>query len=79
MLKYIIFEDATRLNSVIIFDAITNHSDIKRNFDYLTVISAGKISKGWGCCNGSVTLGIEFDLARSNEDTRIIESLMNLA
>lgn len=78
MLKYIIFEDATGLNSCILFDVITDHSTIKNKFSNLTVVSAGKISSGWNCRNGSVTLGIKFDLARSNEDTGIIKSLMDL-
>jgi hypothetical protein len=57
---------------------ITDHSRIKNKFENLTVVSAGKINKEWNCFNGSVTLGIKFDLARSNEDTGIIKSLMDL-
>ena len=78
MFKYIIFEDKRELTSVVIFDCITDHSRIARKFDLLKVVSAGKLNKDFICSNGSVTLGLKFNLKQSEEDTQTIKKLSEL-
>lgn len=77
MFKYIIFEDGGGMVRIIIFDCIVDHSTIKNRMEFSNwrVVSAGKITKGWNCINGSVTLGFKFNLKQSEEDTKTIAKM----
>ncbi len=81
-LKYVIFTDPAGLMSLRAFDSITSHSDVVREVQAespgLLVVSAGKLFRGLGCVNGSVTLRLEHNETRSIADTAIVERLYDL-
>ena len=77
-MKYIIFGLPDDVPTIVIFDCITSHSTIRNKMD-MPIISAGKISVGWNCVSGSVTLCIPFDAKQSADDTATIKRAIDLS
>jgi hypothetical protein len=64
-----------------IFDGISNHSDMRNLFPHYKLISAGMVDcqpSTFGIRNGSATLGIKFNIEQSIEDTEIIHSILKV-
>lgn len=78
MLKYVIFDDGSGIPYPVIFNSFESHLNIAQKFPEYKILSAGKISKGFNCVNGSVTLGRKFDLKQSAQDTETINKLADL-
>ena len=81
-MKYVIFEDPSGLDRVMIFDDFTNHRDIVNWLpQYWKLKSAGKFSCGEDTIqaqSGSVTLGRKFDVEQSQEDTEAIRRVYRI-
>jgi hypothetical protein len=84
-MKYVIFEKPDGLETVRIFDEITDHAHVVQEvlnlLPGLKILSAGKYrhfgALGGQCFNGSVGLGIKFDMARSTADTDLVRQFLN--
>lgn len=83
-MKYIIFERPDGLPSLVIFDELTSHSDMKNKIDF-PVTGAGMVNfvidkNGEvvpSVIHKSVSLKIEFSKEKSLEDAETINRVMN--
>ena len=79
-MKYVIFEKPDGLETVRVFDEITDHSQVAAEVlthrPGLKLISAGKLlygdDGGLYCVSGSTTLKIEYKQKQSIEDTDLL-------
>ena len=85
-MKYVLFELPDALQTVRIFDDITNHcevvNEVLTSSPGLRVVSAGRVSfSGSGkvvCTNGSVSLGKSYNVDQSKSDENEIERFIRL-